>query len=493
MKINAVDRKLIIVFSILAAIRVFIYSSAFPFFSNVDEQSHFDLVIKYGLEHHVPLSLEKVSPKSVEYIVNYGSPEYLCKPADVMGKQFSTPIWKMPEENAQRYIDERVAVWSSKTNHESLQPPVYYMIAGTWTELGSLFGIKGGFLLYWIRYLNVLLVVALVWIAYFAALRIFPENRFIVLGVPLLAAILPQDTYYSIQSDVLSPICFGLAFIGMIGFIRDTPSSRQGIIAGLSVAATVLTKISNMPLLIVVLVLVMFKLRILSRTHKLVSAARPIGLFVFCALMPVFIWFAWNLSMYGDVTASDSKIQLLGWTPKPFFDWFSHPIFTPHGAWIFWSTLMSSFWRGEFVWELTLMTIPAFDVFYWLSSLVLVVLAMINIRRSGNDFQRRMNWLAFWSFASLVIFMVVLSVSFDFGRCFYPSQKYPYFTSGRLLSAALVPFLLLYVQGLNFVFSWIKNECLRFGVLIAIALLITLSEFIVSWPVFSSQYNFFHM
>jgi hypothetical protein len=32
----------------VAAIRVFVFAAAFPFFNNVDEQAHVDLVVKYS-------------------------------------------------------------------------------------------------------------------------------------------------------------------------------------------------------------------------------------------------------------------------------------------------------------------------------------------------------------------------------------------------------------------------------------------------------------
>jgi hypothetical protein len=42
------ERKLILLLCAIAAVRVFIFSAAFPFFNNVDEQAHTDLVIKYA-------------------------------------------------------------------------------------------------------------------------------------------------------------------------------------------------------------------------------------------------------------------------------------------------------------------------------------------------------------------------------------------------------------------------------------------------------------
>ena len=57
-----------------AAVHVFIFSAAFPFFNTVDEQIHFDLAVKYS-QGHIPRSLEPISVEAIPYAVVYGSPE----------------------------------------------------------------------------------------------------------------------------------------------------------------------------------------------------------------------------------------------------------------------------------------------------------------------------------------------------------------------------------------------------------------------------------
>jgi hypothetical protein len=47
------ERKVVLLLALLAAVHVFIFSAAFPFFNNVDEQIHFDLTVKYS-QTHVP-------------------------------------------------------------------------------------------------------------------------------------------------------------------------------------------------------------------------------------------------------------------------------------------------------------------------------------------------------------------------------------------------------------------------------------------------------
>jgi hypothetical protein len=57
------ERKLILLLCAIAAVRVFIFSAAFPFFNNVDEQAHVDLVMKYA-RGHVPRDLGQYSSES---------------------------------------------------------------------------------------------------------------------------------------------------------------------------------------------------------------------------------------------------------------------------------------------------------------------------------------------------------------------------------------------------------------------------------------------
>lgn len=361
---NKNDRWLILGLCFLAAIRVFIYSAAFPFFGSTDEQAHVDLVIKYS-EGHIPASMEKISPHTADYIVRYESPEIFNSPVVYPEKKFPEPSWKNPDQQSIKYFKEGAIRWSQCPNHESSQAPLYYIVAGIWNDAGALFGLTGGWLLYWIRFLNVLVAATLVWIAFVAAVKIFPENRFVVLGVPLLTAFLPQDTFYSVQNDVLSPLLFGTTFIYIIEFMRsEFSNSRKGIIAGLLVAATVLVKSANLPLVIVVIGIILYNIRTISKTRNAKATLRAIGLFMIFMLTPIIIWLLRNLSAFGDLTGSESKVQMLGWTHKSFMNWFSHPIFTFHGAWVFLSELMSTFWRGELVWWNEPLAIDSADLFY---------------------------------------------------------------------------------------------------------------------------------
>ena len=88
-----------------------------------------------------------------------------------------------------------------------------------------------------------------VWLGYVAARTIAPERLDLRIGVPLLLAFIPQNVFYAMNNDVLSPLCFGVLFLCVLQWLRtNAPSFLLGALTGLAVAATCLTKLSNLPL-----------------------------------------------------------------------------------------------------------------------------------------------------------------------------------------------------------------------------------------------------
>ena len=222
---------ILLLLCLLAAAHVFVFSAAFPFFNNVDEQIHFDLAVKCS-QGHILRALEPVSDESVRYIVLYGSPEYLGITTNSADGQLAPP-WKQPLENVRQALITKTASWRTVTNYEASQPPLYYTLAGLWWRLGEACGFHDGLLLYWLRFLNVLFVVTLIWLGFVAARMIFPDNLFLQFGVPALIAFMPQTAFYSIQNDVLSPVCFGAAFILLLRWLQSGgPGRAPGDVRG---------------------------------------------------------------------------------------------------------------------------------------------------------------------------------------------------------------------------------------------------------------------
>jgi hypothetical protein len=174
----------------------------------------------------------------------------------------------------------------------------------------------------------------------------------------------------------------------------------------------------------------------------------------------------------------------------------AHPIFTPSGLAYFWGETVPRFWRGEFVWRLVPLASGWSDRFYSWSSLACLAAAafvLFSTWRSADREERLVNGTSWLVFAGSMLFLVLVSVSYDFHDCWYPSRERPYVTSGRLLLGALVPFAALYLQGLERILGWVRLARFRWLVVGVIAAVMVGSEIAVSRPVFASAYNWFHL
>ena len=155
------ERLAVWILCLMAGARVFFFAAAFPFFNNVDEQAHFDLVLNYS-HGDLPRGVVGFSPESIPYFVQYGTPEFFVSPE-------AFPPLASPKLGP--LIDKIAAAaspagqeWKDAINAEAWQPPLYYSAAGLWLNLGRWFGFSGLSLLYWVRFLNIFLAGALVWL-----------------------------------------------------------------------------------------------------------------------------------------------------------------------------------------------------------------------------------------------------------------------------------------------------------------------------------------
>lgn len=490
------ERKIVCLIGLLAAIHVFIFSAALPFFGNVDEQVHLDLAVRYA-SLDVPRAMEMPCAEALPFIAVYGTIEYLWSPESQPGGRIAPPPWTLPIELISENLLEKQAIWKAKVkNHEASQPPVYYTLGGLWWQLGKLLGLDGGQLLYWLRFMNILVVVTLVWLGHLAARWIFPENLFVRLGVPALMAFFPQTAFYSIQNDVLSPVCFGAAFIFLVKFLgAETPGLRLGIFTGLLLAATFLTKISNLPLLAVSGLIILLKTVQLIRAGKIRPALPALAALAVCAGLPMLGWLMWCKINFGDYSGTAEKIQFLGWTHKTIAEWWQHPVFSPRGLWTFWSELIATFWQGELLWHRRPLALPWANLAYVSATMLLLGIALLKLfarRRAMATPQRLALWLSFGCFTAAVAFLGFLSIIYDYNDCFYPSRAHPYFTSGRLMLGALIPFLLLFTFGLDQVLKRFSQPA-KFTVLSALLLFMLAMEIATHWQIFPNPYNWFHM
>ena len=487
------ESKIVWLICLAAALHVFIFSATFPFFNVVDEAEHFDLVVKYS-RGDIPRTEEKLSADTCDYIAFYQSWEYLVPPQWFTNGEYPPPPWTPPAGTARTSLDIARAGWEKQENYEVSQTPLYYVICGSWWRVGRWLGFEGGRWLYTLRFLNILFVAFMIWLGYHTTRTIFPQNSFVQLGVPAVIAVMPQAAFYSIGNDVLSPVCFGATFLCLVKWqSAERPSASHGAVTGLALAATYLAKATNIPLLAVVAFAVMVKTWRSFRNDKW-PAVLPCVAFVLCAIAPILGWMIWCKTHFGDFTGAKMKMEYFGWTIKPFTEWWHHPIFTPRGFWIYLSGQIGTFWQGEFWWHHRPLSLPSSNSIYATFSLALTAFTLWSIfaRPSLPASRSPALQLSLACFAAGLGFFALMSIVYDFHNCPYPSRQHPYFTSGRLLLGALIPFLILIIYGLDRALD-------RFGTMAKCAALAIMVSFMVAgeiatdWSIFSNPYNWYHL
>jgi len=473
---------------------------AFPFFNNVDEHCHFDVIVKYASGYHPHTGDNLFEPESTTAMVRYGTPEYFAQPGQYPSNQPPSPLWKDNQPQSRQILQEIASSWTKGVNFESAAPPVYYILAGNWYNLGKLLGLSGGVLLYWLRFLNLVLYLLLMVLSWHFCQRFFPGNSTVQFGVPLLLAFFPQDVFYFLNSDILSPLSFLLAFWLMMTLLRQPPPDRRiFLLAGIAVAATVLVKLSNLPVLGIAFVFFLLIIRHLKAQTGTpgITWHAPV-LFACGVLLPLLLWGGGNRYAVGDWTGTTEKTAFLGWQLKSWRELLPHPLFTAAGTRFFLAENLKTFWRGETVWFMQRLRSPLMDMVYVVTTLVFLGASMLQfIKIRPLPPARETHVIRFCGFlliGLLLFYLAGLSLLYDFGpQCPYPSRANPYFTSGRLMLAALVPFLILYTEGLDALLRWGKVKWHPLIVLLLLGMTVTIVEVILKAPVSRSHFNLFHL
>ena len=486
------ERVFIVAVCIAAAVRVFTFSSAFPFFNNVDEQAHLDLVGKYSRFGVPGAGDDLLDPEFLKWMVLLGSPEYLRKAEKFPTGVFPTPGWARPDAvNKQIHKNlQRLKI----VNHEQFNEPLYYIVAGAWQRLGRALGLTHAGLLYWTRFLNIPLYVVIVLLGWQIGKTCFPQEPHQRLGLPLLISALPQDVFYSVSNDVLSPLFAGVAFYALARLFATGRKEMCLAAAGGATAAAILVKVTNIPLLGMLTIAIFFYYR--DMEHGTVSRdfLRALALSSAVLIVPLAAWFGHSYATLGHLTGSAHKMKCLGITYQPLWELFDHPIYGLAGFSHFLHHFMAAFWRGEFVWQLERLAFLPLDYFYSVSSGVFLVISVAYFWSSRRDSAQHAVFVVSSVTVGLTILLWAgLSVIFDYGSCQSPSRQNPYFLSGRYMLCALYPFFIVYIDGAKILLRKVSPNLDPLAVLLVIALTISGFEIWINWPAFSSLYNFFHM
>ena len=265
-----------------------------------------------------------------------------------------------------------------------------------------------------------------------------PERRFARLGAPALVALLPQDTFYSIQSDVLSPLCFGAAFLALLRFTRsDRPDAATGALAGLALAAAALTKNTNVPLVALAGVFVLVR-RAAARRGGPTARSRTRARMVRRLRRPAVRRLARpqpdrarrpdRLGCAGRAGALGAQADRSVVAPS---------IFTPEGLGSFLRDVTVSFWRGEFVWQGGRLASTAADALYMTTTALFLAFAALRLlpRFHRPARERRDLGFAFTSLLASLGFLVLLSVAIDFRDSRFRRPNIPTSTRGAMRAA----------------------------------------------------------
>lgn len=499
------ERRVLCVIALIGAARVFLFSSAFPLFNNVDEYSHFDAVYKYsrGELPHPDRLPHDAWPSSL--IIWLGSPEYIFRPSRLPGGVYPRPPWSVSPEAAKARSREGVRRLTALKNHELAQPPVYYALAGGWYRVGETLGLACEHLVFSIRWLNALFMVGLVWAAYRLACTTGRRDPLTRIGVPLLVALFPQDAFYSISNDALSPLLTALALLAILRMHAGPSRSWFPVVAGLLTASAVLTKYTNCVVLIPAVALTGMDLW--KPEFRPRGWWRRIALFWLAALAPITAWGVRNSALFGDPTAMRLILESQGYRPKPLGTFLDHPLLSPPGLLHFLDALCRDFWRGRFMWNGEFMAQPWADAVYVATSGIFLLAATVAIAMGLSRWHRtrqrdlsaelRVDLGAWLTVVGAVALLALLSLRFDFPeRLAVPSRDDPYFTNARLISGCIVPFALLYVRGLAAVTTWLTERAraaVRAGIFGLVVATILISEVWLSERPARSEYNWFHI
>jgi hypothetical protein len=481
-------RNILILLCLYAGIRVLTFAAAFPLFNNVDEEAHFASIRMYARGQWPGKELPTTDPELATFYVLFRTQEYLG------GEPPRIPFYRLPVRESDVRASWLYSYWLSTRNVEAQSPPLYYLLGAAWYRIGAELGMAEWELAYWVRFLNSAAYSLMIWVSYLFVRKAYPRRIFLCLGVPALLAVFPQDVYFGLSRDVFSAPMSAIALLLMLMAVeeKEPKSSWLMITSGALVGLTFIDSLANC-VLYFALAPSLWVWAHCSSMPLRKKARIATGCVVSSLVLPG-IWMLRNRVVMGDFTGSRAKIEYLGWTVKPLWQIFSHPLFSFGGSYYFLRNLGETFWCGEFVWHLERMHWPFAVRLYLISSVVMLVAVAVQFFRHWKENtinQRLIQIQCFLVVFGSVVFMASISLLFDYHNCYYPSAEHPFFVSGRIISGALVPFALLYLLGMEFLLAPIRKWLSPAVVLAFLMLFITITEFQLRRVVFASANNFF--
>jgi len=489
-RVACTDKSVLLLLAMLAAVRVGLYTTVFPLFNHVDEFAHYDHVVRWS-QGEYPRRFDWPTSAAVAEYVEVASPEYLRAEPDL------PPRRRSPAARAAVCPLLEMEARGSK-NHELLQPPLYYAVAGFWRAAWQAMGLPSMAMAYAVRLLNMIFIFLAVLVAGGVGWQVFPQDRFSRLALPALVAIIPQDAFYGITNDVLSPLLGGAVLWSGLSLFQHRNNPLLAVLMGLFASAAIMSKLSNIAVVIPLAGVVALTLGDMLCTGWDRRAIRMIGILGAAASIPLLVWVIINRCTIGELSGGLTTAAFKGWTPRPLRSWLDHPLFTSFtGFPRFLQEVTVSMWRGEFVWHGSRMASFWADLVYTLATFIGLAGAIPATIQQIRTKSGLATCALIWSWLMLITgigFLIYISVSWDFGPSWiYPSRYDPVLRSGRLILGALIPFCLLLVAGLNAGSRYLRCMWVRWPVLLILLGIAIISELVLTQPVWRSPWNAFHL
>jgi hypothetical protein len=388
-----------------------------------------------------------------------------------------------------QYIQKQRAERGRIPNHEAHEPPLYYTLAAIWYEVGRTFGLSPASSVYWVRFLNAPLYAALVATSY-----AFVRPYFGIasgLGVATLTTFFPNSVFFTISNDVLSPLIVSLTLVLLVRWYEtEAPGVSLSVGTGLLAAASVLVKLTNTATMAAAVAVIAWRANRLRSPRTILKQVWPLAT---AALLPPLLWCLRNRLVLGDWMGTAAKIKAQTWTPKPLDQILDHPLFTLSGLRAFLTRLCASFFEGDVIWHDDPVQFGFPQTFFVATAALLPTIGLVAtlVRRRHEPRAAFVAGLSAVVVVSYVVELSLLSLRWDFGENPFPSRAFPFFAFGRLAAGAIVPFLLLYVSGIEAVFG--RRPILVAAAVVGTVTMMVLLQSALLGQARSSEFNWFHL
>jgi len=286
--------KVLILILALYLVRGAIYASVLPPWDLVDEEQHFHYIQHIAEERKLPVLGE-----------TYISPE-------VVSSLFATKRWMVHHWPSPDSEDPR-QMGLEGFSYEAYQPPLFYLIGAA---LYSLFPNDILSQLYCLRFAAVAMGAITILLTYATAAEVFPSNKFLVYGAPLIVALIPERTaaVSRVNNDVLLEVVASAAFFVLVRYVKG--AMRSSLWLGFLLGLGMLTKATMLLLTPIIPLAIALKWQEGKLDSK--TALKHFMLIIGLALT-MSGWFFWrNICLYGELTGTRSFIELAGFKPIPF-------------------------------------------------------------------------------------------------------------------------------------------------------------------------------